>query len=321
VLEQAGRIRVIRNGQLDPQPYLDISNKVGSSGNEQGLLGIAFHPDFAANGYFYVNYTDVNGNTVIARFHAGPDPAPADPASETQILFAIQPYPNHNGGGLAFGPDGMLYVALGDGGLANDPFGSGQSLDTLLGKVLRLDMSQEPYAIPPDNPFVSGGGLPEIWAYGLRNPWRITFDSLTGDFYIADVGQGEWEEVNFQEAGIPGGLNYGWDYLEGFHSFEGTPPDDAALVDPVTEYNHGSGCSVSGGYVYRGESLGAWQGVYLFGDYCTGLVWGLLRAGDGSWQKELLFQTGLNISSFGTDEAGEIYLLDLNGGIYRLEAR
>lgn len=321
VIEQSGQIRIIRDSQLEPEPFLDISDRVVVASSEQGLLGLVFHPQYETNGYFYVNYTDSRGATNIARFQVTDDLDKADPDSEQTLLQVGQPYPNHNGGGLAFGPDGMLYAALGDGGSANDPQGNGQFLNTLLGKILRLDVTGgEPYAIPADNPFVSGGGLLEIWAYGLRNPWRIAFDSLTGDLFNADVGQGTWEEINFQAAGEPGGQNYGWVYREGAHPFRGAPPAGVTLIDPVAEYDHSFGCSVTGGHVYRGATLPEWQGIYLYGDYCSGIVWGLLRDADGGWQDQLLFQTNERISSFGLDEAGEIYLVTYDGRIYRLAA-
>jgi glucose/arabinose dehydrogenase len=328
VLEQAGTIRVIENGALQPEPFLDIRSIVGSQGNEQGLLGMAFHPRFAENGYFFINYTDLDGNTNITRFSASPDnPEIADPQSEVRLLFIDQPYQNHNGGSVVFGPDGYLYLGLGDGGSAGDPQGNAQSTGTYLGKILRLDVDGgDPYAIPADNPFADGGinpqgGLAEIWAYGLRNPWRFSFDNSNGDVYIADVGQGSWEEVNYLPLESQPGANYGWVYREGRHPYEGSPPEGAPLVDPVEEYDHGQGCSVTGGYVYRGRALPEWQGVYLFGDYCSGIIWGLLRNTDGSWRSARLFETSFNISSFGEDIAGEIYLADLNGAIYRLTRR
>lgn len=318
VIEQAGRIRVVDSGAVLPDPFLNLQAEVGSSGNEQGLLGLAFHPDYAANGYFYVNYTDLNGDTVISRFHVSPDPNRADPSSETVLLTYDQPYPNHNGGGLAFGPDGYLYISAGDGGSAGDPQGRAQNVDTLLGKLLRIDVDgSPPYAVPPDNPFANGGGRPEIWAYGLRNPWRFAFDPATGDLYVGDVGQDNWEEIDFQPAGAPGGVNYGWDLREGLHPYEGGAPP--GLTDPVAEYSHSEGgCSVTGGRVVRDPSLPAWQGVFLYGDYCTGFVWGLLRDAGGQWQTALLFQTGLQITSFGTGSAGNVYVLDRGGGLYQL---
>jgi glucose/arabinose dehydrogenase len=323
VVEQPGLVRIVENGALLPTPFLDVRDRVESGGNEQGLLGLAIHPDYASNGFFYVNYTarQGGGDTVIARFavSAG-DPNLADPGSEKVLLGVDQPYRNHNGGGMAFGPDGYLYISLGDGGSANDPEGRAQSLDTLLGKLLRIDVDGgDPYAIPADNPFAGGGGEPEIWLYGLRNPWRFSFDRLTGDLYIADVGQGQWEEIDFLAAGAPGGANYGWDFREGAHPFEGEPPAGLELVDPIFEYQHGFGCSVTGGYVYRGQALPEWRGIYVLADYCSGRVWGLLRGADGAWQSQELFQSGFSITSFGEDQDGEVYLMDRSGTIYRLQ--
>jgi len=311
IVEKAGRIRIIQNGQLLPVPFLDITDRVGSSSNEQGLLGLAFHPNYAQNGRFFVNYTNTSGNTVIARFQVTSDPNIADPNSELKLLGVDQPFPNHNGGSLDFGPDGYLYAGLGDGGLAGDPFGNAQKTNTLLGKILRLDIdSAERYAIPADNPFGN-----EIWAYGLRNPWRISFDKLTGDLYIGDVGQGKWEEIDYLPAGSPGGTNFGWDFREGKHDYEGTAP--AGLTEPVAEYSHQEGgCSITGGYVYRG-SMPEWNGIYFYGDYCTGYVWGLINSVDG-WQAQRLFETNVRITSFGQDENGEVYLLSDAGEVYKL---
>jgi glucose/arabinose dehydrogenase len=239
IVEKRGRILILQNDQLLPQPFLDIENEVGSQGNEQGLLGLAFHPNYSGTGLFFVNYTDVNGNTVIARIHVSAnDPNRADPTSEVDLLQVDQPYANHNGGGLAFGPDGYLYIGLGDGGSGGDPLGNGQNLQTLLGKLLRIDVDHgEPYAIPPDKPFAGEGGLPEIWAYGLRNPWRFSFDRLTGDLYIGDVGQDAWEEVDFVPAGMPGGMNFGWSFYEGMHPYQDQPPANATFSWPVAEYS------------------------------------------------------------------------------------
>jgi len=319
IIEQEGFIRLWQDGAMVEQLFLDIRDRVGRNGSEQGLLGLAFHPRFVDNGYFYVNYTDQGGDTHISRFSVSPDnPNLADPASEEELIFQPQPYPNHNGGAVVFGPDGYLYLGLGDGGAGGDPQGNAQSTQTWLGKILRIDVDGgEPYAIPGDNPFAGGGGLPEIWAYGLRNPWRFTFDRLTGDLYIGDVGQNQWEEIDFQPAGSPGGANFGWDHREGNHRYEGVYLG-ADLIDPVAEYDHSQGCSVTSGAVYRGQNLPAWQGVYLYGDYCSGLVWGLLRGPDGGWQNELLFETGARITSFGSDESGEIYLVDHTGNVYKL---
>jgi glucose/arabinose dehydrogenase len=320
VIEQEGFIRIVDDGQLFPEPFLDLRAKVGSQANEQGLLGLAFHPRYIENGYLFVNYTDKNGDTVIARFTvSSDDPNRADPESEKRLMLIKQPYGNHNGGAVAFGMDGLLYLGLGDGGSANDPQGNAQSTNTHLGKILRIDINEgEYYAIPPNNPFVNGGGLPEIWAYGLRNPWRFSFDRLTGDMYIGDVGQNTWEEINFSPVSAPPGANFGWDYREGTHTFEGTPPDGLNLIDPVVEYDHSQGCSVTGGVVYRGQNLPTWQGIYLYGDFCSGKIWGLTRIQDGSWSSKLMFETGANITSFGEDEAGEVYLVVREGGIYKL---
>ena len=311
IIEKAGRIRIVENDQLLATPFLDTTDRVGNNGNEQGLLGLAFHPQYAQNGRFFVNYTDTRGDTVLARFQVSSDPNLADPNSETPLLGIDQPFPNHNGGVLAFGPDGYLYAGLGDGGAAGDPMGNGQNTGVLLGKVLRLDVdSAEPYAVPANNPFGN-----EIWAYGLRNPWRLSFDRSTRDLYIGDVGQGEWEEIDFLAAGSTGGANFGWDAREGAHDYEGGGTE--GMIDPVAEYSHAEGgCSVTGGYVYRG-SMPEWNGIYLYGDYCTGLIWGLLRSGD-TWQTQLLFDMDVTITSFGQDAAGELYLISDNGGVYRL---
>ena len=315
IIEKVGRIRVLQDGGLVDFPYLDISDRVGSRGNEQGLLGLAFHPNYAENGLFFVNYTDKGGDTVIARYRVTADPNIGDPSSEVVLLRVSQPFGNHNGGGLDFGPDGYLYIALGDGGSAGDPFGNGQKLDTFLGKILRLDVdSAEPYAIPGDNPFGN-----EIWAYGLRNPWRISFDSATGDLYIGEVGQNQWEEIDFIPVGAPGGNNFGWKYFEGTHGYNGTPPQDVQFEPPVAEYDHGQGCSVTGGYVYRG-SMPEWNGIYLYGDYCTGTVWGLIRSGEG-WQNQVLFGAVGNITSFGQNRSGEVYIAADGGQILRLAPR
>jgi len=313
IIEKIGRIRVVQNGQLLDTPYLDITDKVGGRGNEQGLLGLAFHPNYAVNGLFFINYTDNNGNTVIARYRVTGDPNIADPDSEVVLLHVDQPFPNHNGGVLTFGPDGYLYAGLGDGGSAGDPFGNGQKTDTLLGKILRLDVdSAEPYAIPADNPFGN-----EIWAYGLRNPWRISFDTQTGDLYIGDVGQNNWEEIDFVAAGTPGGMNFGWNIFEGTHPYGGDQQD--GLVPPVAEYSHSQGCSITGGYVYRG-AMPEWNGIYLYGDYCMGTIWGLIHS-DGGWQNQELFDAVGNITSFGQDASGEVYLILDNGRILRLVPR
>lgn len=315
IIEKVGRIRVFQDGQLLDTPYLNITDRVGSGGNEQGLLGLAFHPNYEVNGLFFVNYTDINGNTVIARFRVTGDPNIADPTGEAVLLRLNQPFRNHNGGVLAFGPDGYLYAGLGDGGSAGDPQGNAQSLNTWLGKILRLDVdSADPYAIPPDNPFGN-----EIWAYGLRNPWRLSFDRETDDLYIGDVGQNQWEEIDFVSAGTPGGMNFGWDYFEGTHPYEGSPPQGAQLAPPVAEYSHSQGCSVTSGYVYRG-AMPEWNGIYLYGDYCSGIVWGLIRSDEG-WQNQVLYSSVGSLTSFGQDEDGEVYLVLDGGQIQRLSAK
>jgi glucose/arabinose dehydrogenase len=309
IIEKPGYIRIYENGQLLEQPFLDITDRVNDNSNEMGLLGLAFHPEYEQNGYFYVNYTGPGGgDTFISRFQAGGNSA--DPNSETILLNIDQPFPNHNGGAVAFGPDGYLYLGLGDGGAAGDPLKNGQDTGSLLGKILRIDVNNgDPYAIPSDNPFGT-----EVWAYGLRNPWRISFDSQTGDLWIGDVGQGAIEEIDYLPAGTGAGANFGWSIMEGTRGYDGDP--QPGLLLPAAEYTHDFGCSVTGGYVYRG-SMPEWNGIYLYGDYCTGFIWGTFPS-NGQWQTELLFQTGSNINTFGVDEAGEIYLAGDNGNIYKL---
>ena len=320
IVEQPGLISVLEGGAVLAPPFLDLRGQVSGS-SEQGLLGLAFHPNYPETPYFYVNYTDLNGDTQVVRYQVSDDANVAAADSATAMLSVGQPFGNHNGGNLVFGPDGYLYIGLGDGGSRGDPQGNAQNLNVLLGKMLRIDVDgAEPYGIPPDNPFAGGGGRPEIWAYGLRNPWRYTFDRATGDLYIADVGQNEYEEVNFQPAGGPGGENYEWVLMEGLHSFQGgqAPPGG---TPPVAEYSHGDGCSITGGYVYRGSALPEVSGIYFYGDYCSGKLWTLARDAGGAWQAAEAFQTSFSISSFGEDEAGELYVLDHGGGMYRLEAR
>ncbi len=323
VLEQAGRILIWQDGGLLSEVFLDIRDRVGSQGFEQGLLGLAFHPQFRENGSYFVNYTDRQGDTVISRFSVDlRDPNKTDQATEKILLKVSQPYANHNGGMLAFGPDGFLYIGLGDGGSAGDPQGNGQSLDSLLGKILRLDIDQgDPYAIPADNPKLQGQALEEIWAYGLRNPWRFSFDFLTGDLFIADVGQNQWEEINYFPAGSPSGVNFGWNHFEASMPFSDQVSDPASMVFPVFEYSHTQGCSVTGGSVYRGAEIPELYGVYLFGDYCSGNIWGLVRDSQNAWQAELLFENQGSITSFGVDEQGEVYMLLYSGQVYRLERK
>ncbi len=318
VVEQAGRILVVKQSQVTPTPFLDIVSIVGSDANEQGLLSVAFHPNYANNGFFFVDYTNKQGDTVIARYSVSDNPDVADPNSAKILLTIDQPYGNHNGGQLAFSPDDYLYIGMGDGGAAGDPHNNGQSLNTLLGKILRIDVDNgDPYGIPPDNPFATNGqGSPEIWSYGWRNPWRFSFDRANGDMYIGDVGQNQYEEVNVELAGAPGGQNYGWRLMESLHCFDPSTCDPVSLgvVLPIAEYDHGQGCSVTGGYVYRGSQFPALTGVYFYGDYCSGLIWGLRREADGSWSTAQLLSTGQTISSFGQDEAGEVYLVQHSTG-------
>lgn len=308
IIEKSGVIRVYENGQLRNEPFLDIADRVDDRSNEMGLLGLAFHPNYESNGYFFVNYTGEGGDTRISRFQANGDFAGSN--SETVLLVIEQPFPNHNGGALAFGPDGYLYAGLGDGGLAGDPHKNGQNTSSLLGKILRIDVNNgDTYTIPADNPFGN-----EVWAYGLRNPWRISFDRVTGDLWIGDVGQGDWEEIDYLPAGSPGGANFGWSIMEGNHGYDGNP--QPGLILPAAEYNHNEGCSVTGGYVYRG-AMPEWNGIYFYGDYCSRIIWGLIRS-DGSWQAQRLFEADGSITSFGQDESGEIYLTTDNGNVYQL---
>jgi glucose/arabinose dehydrogenase len=285
-------------------------------------LGVAFHPQYAQNGSFYVNYTNLDGDTVVAQYQVSADPNVADPGTGAVILFHEDPYPNHNGGNLVFGPDGYLWIGLGDGGAGGDPLGSGQNGTSLLGKMLRIDVNGAfPYAIPPDNPFVGNPNvLPEIWAFGLRNPWRYTFDRQTGDLWIGDVGQNSWEEVNFIPAGSGGGHNFGWNVAEGNHCFRSASCDLTPFVAPVAEYRTGpDGCAVVSGYVYRGAAHPAMFGTYLYADECSARVWSLVRNAAGGWQNAELARSRANISSFGEDEAGELYVAGYNDGtIYRV---
>jgi glucose/arabinose dehydrogenase len=324
ILEKVGRIRVVQAGTLLPVPFLDITDRVGSSQSEQGLLGLAFHPGYANNGHFYTNYTDQQGRTVVSRFSVGSDPAQADANSEAVLLILDQPAGNHNGGHLAFGPDGYLYIGTGDGGASGDKFGNGQNGQTLLGAMLRLDVDGgQPYAVPADNPFAADPGVrDEIWALGLRNPWRYSFDRQSGGLYLADVGQNTYEEINFQPADSAGGLNYGWPIMEASHCFpQDRACEQAGLALPVVEYDHSQGCSVTGGYVYRGQEFPMLAGIYLFGDYCSGRIWGLAADGAGGWQVAEMAKTDALISSFGEDEAAELYLVDMGrGALFRIVA-
>jgi glucose/arabinose dehydrogenase len=329
VNERAGRIRVIGpGGNLRGDPFIDLSPRV-LAGNERGLLGLAFHPGFASNRRLFVHYSRAgDGATVVSELRASADLASADPGSERILLTRTQPFANHNGGQLAFGPDGYLYIGLGDGGSGGDPFGNAQNPDVLLGKILRIDVDGEPdgrraYALPPDNPFgpdgaEPGAGQPEIWALGLRNPWRFSFDPEGGDLYIGDVGQNAYEEIDRQPGDSDGGENYGWDVMEGRHCYAGDC-DQAGYVKPIAEYDHDLGsCSVTGGYVYRGTAQAALRGTYVFADYCSGIVF-TLQVDQGTVTPKQVLSSNLNVSSFGTDEDGEMYLADLaGGGIYRV---
>ncbi|HET9950654.1 MAG TPA: PQQ-dependent sugar dehydrogenase [Candidatus Eisenbacteria bacterium] len=329
IVEKGGRIRIAKQGVLLARPFLDISSLV-STGGEQGLLGLAFHPSYATNGRFFVDYTNLAGDTRVAAYTVSSDPDSAVPTGAT-ILAVDQPFSNHNGGQIAFGPDGFLYVGLGDGGSGGDPQGNGQSLTTLLGKILRLDVDgAAPYAVPPTNPFAGRADAKgEIWSYGLRNPWRFSFDATTGAIWIGDVGQNAWEEIDVEPAGA-GGRNYGWNRMEGTHCY---PPnaacDTTGLVLPLLEYGHGSGCSVTGGYVYRGSDLPELSGTYFYGDFCTGMIRSARLAGDAAtemqdWTTVLRRESGGaldQLSSFGVDARGELYFLLIDGEVYRLRRK
>ena len=329
LVEQGGKIWILRDGLKSAQPFLDVSPLITPDAltnpyTEQGLLGLAFHPDYADNGIFFVNYTDHDGNTAVARYHVSEHDPESSHAESGQIVLQVpQPFAAHNGGHIAFGPDGYLYITLGDGGDANDPLRSGQDRGTLLGAILRIDVEgAPPYSVPTDNPFVGDkAARDEIWVYGLRNAWRFSFDRATGDLYLGDVGQHQWEEVNFQLADSSGGENFGWNAWEGSHKFTHVWASDVAPdhVPPFFEYSHSLGCSVTGGYVYRGAAIPDLEAVYLFGDYCTGRIWASWRDHDLNWQTEEYMDTELNISSFGEDEAGELYVLDYAGTLFRFD--
>ena len=351
IVEQAGLIKIINDGKKLSRPFFDINKRVvnpNRPGDERGLLGFAFHPNHTNNGKFYINYMDNDGNTIISEFSTNSE-LRADHKSERIILKLKQPYGNHNGGDIQFGPDGYLYISIGDGGKAGDPLNAGQDLSSLFGKIIRIDIEQKPYGIPKSNPFFGQKDKrEEIWAWGLRNVWRFSFDKQTGDKYLADVGQNKWEEVNFEPASSKGGLNYGWRIMEANHCYdpkENCPTE--GLIKPIIEYpndaNHPAfafriieelsfsetdveGCSVTGGYVYRGQKIKSMQGQYIFGDYCSGNIW-TLKVVNG---KAINFKNRTEeinigggefttyISSFGQDSDGEIYIIDYNGGIYKL---
>jgi glucose/arabinose dehydrogenase len=319
VVEQPGRIRIIQDGQRLATPFIDLTDRI-ASGGERGLLSMAFDPAYATNGFFYVNYTDRNGDTVVERFRVSSDPNRADPATARRILFVDQPFANHNGGHILFGPDGMLYIAMGDGGSGGDPQRHGQNRNSLLGKLLRIDVSRgDPYAIPSDNPWVGqAGARGEVWAYGLRNPWRIWFDRTDRVLYVADVGQGQIEEVNAVSQSTAA-VNYGWNIMEGGQCYNAGSCTQTGLTLPVLTYNHSGGaCSVTGGIVYRGQRIPEIQGHYFYGDYCAGWVRSFRLSG-GAATSELQWSLGSvgQILSFGEDSAGEMYLLSGNGNVYR----
>jgi len=319
VVEQAGTVRVVQGGVLVATPFIDIRSRV-TSGGEMGLLGLAFHPGYSSNRRFFLSYTRTTGGqlqSVIAEYQASvADPNSAD-MTERVLLTVDQPFENHNGGQIQFGPDGYLYIGFGDGGGAGDPQGNGQDMAALLGKLLRIDVdSAQPYAIPPDNPFVDQAGVAaEIWAYGFRNPWRFSLDGTTGRLFVGDVGQDAFEEVDL----VRKGGNYGWNIMEGSHCFQ--PPTGCTTTGlelPIAEYGHSEGNSITGGFVYRGTAIQELQGRYVFGDFGSGRIWQLRETSPGTWARSLLLDTSLNISSFGLDSAGEILVVDYAGAVFRL---
>jgi glucose/arabinose dehydrogenase len=329
VVEQTGRIRIISDGSLLAIPFLDLRSAV-SSGGERGLLGLAFHPSYETNGRFYVNFTNLSGDTAINEYRVSKDANVADRASGRRILTIDQPYSNHNGGHIAFGPDGYLYIGMGDGGGAGDPGNRAQNVNSLLGKMLRIDVNgtsgSRQYRIPSGNPYVGKTGLDEIWSRGLRNPWRWSFDRLTGDLWIGDVGQGRYEEIDrstvTEKASRGRGVNYGWRTMEGRACY--SPPSGCntnGKILPVVAYSHAVGdCSVIGGYVYRGSASTDLAGRYVFGDFCTGRIWSIARGAEAPAGRRLFLDTSLNITSFGEGEDGELYVTDIDGGVRRLVA-
>ncbi|MDH5527063.1 MAG: PQQ-dependent sugar dehydrogenase [Nitrospirota bacterium] len=341
VVEQGGRIRVLDGRGGKAAVFADLRPMISGTGEERGLLGLAFHPQFKKNGQLFVYLTDRRGDILLARLNVTPkQPDRVDPASFKVLLRIDNPAPNHNGGMIAFGPDGYLYIGVGDGGGAGDPFENAQNSYSLMGKILRIDVngdSEHPYRIPPDNPFLRRNThRPEIWALGLRNPWRFSFDRASGDLFIADVGQDHWEEVNFLPKGSEAGKDFGWNKMEGRHCF----PPDSEFRDtksgrrqikkcdygemPIVEYSHELGCSVTGGYVYRGSRVSGMDGVYLMGDYCSGAIWGVTPRRDdpARFIMRPYLETDLRISSFGEGPDGEVYVLDRKGGgVYQIVAR
>src|ERR1043166_6349889 len=324
IVEKTGRIRIVKNGGLLPAPFLDLSARV-SGGGEQGLLGLAFHPQYAANGRFVVNYTNPSGDTRVSVFRVSSNPDVADAASEQVILPVAQPFANHNGGMVVFGPDGKLYIGMGDGGSGGDPQGNGQNKGVLLGKILRVDLSGAGVlSVPADNPFVGqAGARPEVWSYGLRNPWRFSFDRAQGDLYIADVGQNAREEVDVatSAAQFGKGLNFGWNVMEGVACY--SPPSGcprSGLPLPVLDYDHSDGCSITGGYVYRGSAAPGLRGLYFYSDYCSGWVrsfrlQGTAAADQRDWPA---LRPGGQVTSFGEDAQGELYIMIQSGKVFRI---
>jgi glucose/arabinose dehydrogenase len=324
VTDKGGRVWIIRDGRPLTKPFLDISARL-STGSEQGLLGFAFHPRYPGDGRFFIDYTNTAGDTVVSEWRVSKaDANRAEAGSERVLLTVKQPFSNHNGGAVLFGPDGFLYISLGDGGSGGDPKGNGQRLDTLLAKILRIDVDNaaagKPYGIPADNPFVGKSrARPEIFLTGLRNPWRMSFDRVTGDLWIGDVGQDRFEEIDVVRAGSRGGQNFGWNKTEGNHCYpSGSTCDRTGLTLPVAEYSHALGCSVTGGNVYRGSAYPALAGGYLFADYCSGNVWAIDARSDRVSELTIVAESGRAISSFGEDATGELYVTDLSGALLRV---
>jgi glucose/arabinose dehydrogenase len=325
VVEKNGLIRIIKNGTLQSTPFLNLTS-LTTKGSEQGLLGLAFAPDYAASGRFYVSYTTTGGtnggNSVVARYHVSGNTDIADQASDTTILTVAQPESNHNGGGIAFGPDGMLYLGFGDGGGGGDPLETGQDRTDLLGSMLRLDVSGAAYTSPADNPFAGSATFRhELWNYGLRNPWRWSFDRQTGDLYIGDVGQNAYEEVDIQPSASTGGENYGWNIMEASHCYQSSSCNRSGLTLPVLTYDHADGCAVTGGYVYRGAAVQKLQGHYFYSDACSGFIRSFRRTGTGITEQKTWSQLGLSgVNSFGEDGNGELYVMTWSGELYRFAA-
>ena len=324
IVQQTGTIRIVSGGALLPTPFLDISARVNFDSAEQGLLGLAFHPSYSQNRRFYLNYDRLSGSqmqTVIAEYQLTADPNVADIASERILLTVDQPFANHKGGQMAFGSDGFLYIAFGDGGNGGDPLGNGQNRQTLLGKIARIDVDLTStglqYAIPADNPFVGTSDRGEIWAYGFRNPWRFSFETATGRLFVADVGQDKYEEVDL----VQKGLNYGWNIMEGLHCFNpATNCNMTGLTLPIAEYDHSEGVTVIGGYVYHGTAIQGLSGAYVFGDFSNGKIWELTES-SGTWTRTLLLSSGHNMSAFGQDAAGELYVVDYGGSVLKIVAK